>query len=527
MPDRSASDAMLFLINRLGYGPRAEDYDALRRHDVNSWLDEQLSAPVGDDAEVKERLAACKLRIKYDDAPGKWRGIDEMRPLSSLDKPIESVWTVFDPDKQLSGPEKARPRQEVMAATLLRAVYSPHQLREVMTQFWHDHFHVNAFADDHIAAALPAYDRDVIRPHCFGNFRAMLEAVATSTAMQYFLSNRSSRAGAANENYARELFELHTLGRENYLNDHYDRWREVPGALDGHPTGYIDQDVYEAARAFTGWTVEDGAGIDNGRKLPMTGRFTYVENWHDGYQKRVLAREFDPFAKPMDDGKKVLDLLAAHPGTAKHMAAKLCTRLVGANPPAALVARVTEAWQKTVNAPDQIARLIRLIVTSNEFAESRGNKVKRPLALLANYVRIMGYDFTPSENLFNQLAGAGQRLFGWPNPVGTPDDNNYFLGSNALRNRWNLVLGLAMNWWNTGPVDPAGTLEAWGGRIGTANETMAEWFRLFGSNANEDLIANAVLAANLLPYAMLGQADTKALTQASALAAMAPEFQIC
>ncbi|MBV8061084.1 MAG: DUF1800 family protein, partial [Alphaproteobacteria bacterium] len=214
MADRSASDSILFAINRLGYGPRAEDYDALRRMDVNSWLDEQLSAPAGDDDHVQERLMSCKLRIKYDDAPDKWHGLDEMRPLVTLDKPIESLWTVYDPQKQMSGPEKARARQEVIAATMLRAIYSKYQLREVMAQFWHDHFHVNAFVDDHIATALVSYDRDVIRPHCFGNFRQMLEAVASSTAMQYYLSNRSSRAGAANENYARELFELHTLGRE-------------------------------------------------------------------------------------------------------------------------------------------------------------------------------------------------------------------------------------------------------------------------------------------------------------------------
>jgi len=356
----------------------------------------------------------------------------------------------------------------------------------------------------------------------------MLEAVATSTAMQYYLSNHSSRAGAANENYARELFELHTLGRAAYLNDRYDRWREVPGAEAGHPEGYIDQDVYEAARAFTGWTIEDGAQVDGGRKLPATGQFTYVENWHDGYQKRVLATEFDPFQKPMADGRKVLDLVAEHPATARHMAAKLCTRLIGPDAPASIIGRVTEAWQKSAHAPDQIAQVVRLIAESPEFLRSRGSKVKRPLALMANYVRIMGYDFTPSEGLFNQLANAGQKLFGAPTPVGLPDDNRVFLGSNAIRNRWQLLIGLAQNSWGNGVPVPSESLAAWGGRVGMGVETTGQWFRLLGVPADANLAAQAATAAGLVPFAMPNGGDgEKHMAIASALAAMAPEFQLC
>lgn len=521
------TDSLIFMVNRLGYGPRADEFGTLLKQGVNGWLEEQLAAPVTDDAATKKRIDDFRLHIKYDATPGKWTAVDEARPLSALNKPIEELWELFDPQKTVNGQERARPRNEVIAATMLRAVYSRYQLREIMVQFWHDHFNVNAFADEHIAVALPAYDRDVIRKNCFGNFRTMLEDVATSTAMQYYLSNHSSRAGAANENYARELFELHSFGRENYLNDHYDRWRDVPGATEGHPAGYIDQDVYEAARAFTGWTVEDGSAIDNGRKLPATGKFAYVENWHDGYQKRVLAAEFDPFAQAMADGRKVLDLVAAHAGTARHMATKLCVRLVGPNPPASLVARATDAWIKTVHAPDQIAQMVRLIVTSDEFWKSRGNKVKRPLGLMANYARIMGYDFSPSEGVFNQLSNAGQRLFGWPTPVGLPDNNEIFLGSNAMRNRWHLLLGLAQNWWTSGAPDPFAAMASWGGKTGSGNETVAEWFRLLGVPAGESLINATAVAAGLLPFAPPGKGDEKHLAVASAIAAMAPEFQVC
>jgi uncharacterized protein (DUF1800 family) len=439
------------------------------------------------------------------------------------------VWPkLFDPQKQINGQERGRPRLEVIAAVLTRAVYSPYQLREVMAQFWHDHFHVNAFSDDHISVALPAYDRDVIRKNCFGNFREMLEAVATSTAMLYFLSNHSSRAGAANENYARELFELHTFGREAYLNDRYDRWREVPGALEGHPEGYIDQDVYEAARAFTGWTVEDGSGIDGGRKLPSTGNFAYVENWHDGYQKRVLATEFDPFDKPMADGRKVLDLIAEHPATARHVTMKLCRRFIGPDAPASIMARAAELWQKNVKARDQIAQVMRLIAESPEFMQSRGAKVKRPLVLMANYARIMGYDFTPSEGLFNQLGNAGQRLFAWPTPTGQPDDNAFFLTSNSMRNRWQLLLGLAQNSWGTGIPDANAALQAWGAQPGSGSESAEAWFRIFGIPADANLAAQVTIAGGLVPFAPpVGPDGEKHMATVAALAAMAPEFQTC
>jgi uncharacterized protein (DUF1800 family) len=322
-----SSERLLFMLGRLGYGPKPGEFEQQLKLGADGWLEEQLAAGAGDDPATASRLSAATLPIKYKaDDKNRWPAVDEARPLSALSKPIEQLWTVFDPKQPRDNQEKGRPRDEVIAATLIRAVYSHNQLREVMAQFWHDHFHVNASAGDQISVGLPAYDRDVIRAHALGNFREMIEAVATSASMQYYLSNHSSRAGSANENYGRELFELHTLGAGVYLNDKYDRWRDVPGALTGRPQGYIDQDVYESARAFTGWTIEDGSRLDGQRSLPLTGKFTYVEKWHDGYQKRVLATEFQPFMPPMADGRQVLDLVSAHPGTAQHIARKLCVR---------------------------------------------------------------------------------------------------------------------------------------------------------------------------------------------------------
>jgi hypothetical protein len=139
----------------------------------------------------------------------------------------------------------------------------------------------------------------------------------------------------------------------------------------------------------------------------------------------------------------------------------------------------------------------------------------------------MGYDFTPTDGIFNQLAASGQRLFGAPTPVGLPDDNAIFLGSNAMRNRWNLLLGLTQNWWGTGVPDPEATLKAWGRNIGTSAETVTECFRLFGAPVNEKVVDSATIATGLLPYAPLSGGDLKHLSMASAIAAMSPDFQVC
>ena len=260
------------------------------------------------------------------------------RPLDYLHASRAELWPLTDFMAGLPWTEWFRPAAEVWAATWMRAVYSRWQLREVVADFWHDHFHVAFFAgDQRVTPLLPLYDRDVIRKHAFGNFREFLEAVARSDAMLRYLNNASSRASPANENYARELFELHTLGADNYLNDHFANWREVPEGADGVALGYIDEDVYEAARAFTGWTIADGGETGREERLPGGGGFHYFDGWHDDYQKRVLGVELTSHQEPLADGRRILDLVAAHPATARNVCAKLCRHLVGGEPPPALV----------------------------------------------------------------------------------------------------------------------------------------------------------------------------------------------
>jgi uncharacterized protein (DUF1800 family) len=526
--DKITSSAPLDIhsaLGRAGYGASPADVAWVRQNGFPAWVEAQLVPREQDDAACRERLARLQIRIKY---PGndKWPAVDELRPLVTLDQSIDALWPLIVRRAEMDGAERRRPRDEIVAATMLRAVHSKWQLREVLCNFWHDHFNVDAFSNEAIAVALPVYDREVIRANCLGNFRTFLEAVATSAAMQYYLSNRSSRAGSANENYARELFELHTLGRAAYLNDRYDRWRDVPGALKGAPTGYIDQDVYEAARAFTGWTIEDGTSIDGRRKLPETGRFAYVESWHDGYQKRVLAHEFDAFAATMVDGRKVLDLIADHPATSRLLAAKLCCRLVGENPPQRLIGAAAEAWRKYRASPDQIARVVRLILLSPEFTAARGAKLRRPLALAAAFARGASIDLVPTEGLANEIANAGQRLFGWPAPTGLPDERGFFLGTAALRRRWNIVLGIAENAWATSPWEPS---RAFAGGSPTPRAAVDHFLAVLNSTA-DPLIAAAILAGAGWPpdqpVGERGKPDTeKRLARLAALCAMTPSFQ--
>ena len=445
-------------LNRLAYGPDQQSLLKIQSQGFTSWLAEQLSPNDSLDPVCDEQIASFTMPIKYGEhKDGLWPAVDEIRSFQWLNASSEQLMNITPPGKPVSGEEQWRPAREVMCATLIRSVYSRWQLREVLTDFWHSHFNVNVGVGGPTLLTLPVYDRDVIRPNVLGNFRQMLEAVAKSAAMQNYLNNRSSRAGAPNENYARELFELHTMGSPAYLNTLYNQWRKVPGALNSKPVGYIDQDVYEAARAFTGWSIADGTGIGNGKSLPRTGEFAYVDAWHDQYQKRILATEIDPYQGPLKDGLIALDLTAYHPATALYLSHKLCTLLLCDNPPESLVKSSAAVWMAHQQHPKQIAKVVEHIALSPEFANSQSTKVKRPMELMASYARALqsnkAYVFKPTMGLVNHLGACGQPLFGWTTPAGLPDVNARWLGANALWQRWNLIAGLTDNWWQCGNVD--------------------------------------------------------------------------
>ena len=438
-------------LNRLSFGAndasRAE-YAALG---PKGWLKAQLAMPVGD-ADLDQRLADARLRMVYeagdDGENGGWPGVDEMRPLSALTADPADHVRLLDFEIPMDYGERTRPAQEVISASLIRAVHAKAQLRELITQFWHDHFSVNAMKFEGTAVFFPSYDA-MLRENAFGNFRVLLGAVARSPAMLYYLNNEESRASPANENFARELLELHTLGVQNYLNDTAPNWHQVPGAADGLALGYIDQDVYEVARAFTGWTVGDGRYIADGSQTPKTGRFFYIEAWHDPYQKRILGVEFQPNQAPMADGDRVLDILATHPGTAAFVCKKLIRRLLTDDPDPAMIDRIAAVFLAASDAPDQIAQVICAIAAEPAFTESPPSKLRRPFEFLAGLYRATGANVKSPESGFDwQLSRAGWHQHTYGPPTGHPDRASRWNSASTMNRYVDLAFFAHENWFN-------------------------------------------------------------------------------
>jgi uncharacterized protein (DUF1800 family) len=459
------------LVSRAGIRAGVGDLERTSRDGWSGWVRDQLAIGPEDGPDVRDALKSAKLKIEYETEDG-IKGLKEDRHLTSLDQPIAKLWHLGDWDKKIAWEERIRPSRETVSATMIRATLSPAQLRETVTDFWRDHFSVNSEADEDVAIALPAYDQDVLRAHAFGNFREMLEAVAKSTAMLSYLNNATSRASPANENYARELLELHTLGAGAYLNAQYDRWREVPGALNGAPVGYIDQDVYEAARAFTGWTYADGQDIAEGVTLPRTGEFTYAESWHDPYQKRILADEFDAHTAPMADGQRALDLVAFHPATAINIARKLCLRFVSDNPSKELIKSIAEIFAEHAKSKDQMAKTLEAVLLSTEF-ENATPRLQRPLFLFASVQRSAGVLLPPDPDHFYALNNMGQRLYSWHTPAGHPIQSGYWQSPGLIVRRWRSMMEIWQLVMKHSSEQEWASVDAfaghWGGKLGLAD----------------------------------------------------------
>jgi uncharacterized protein (DUF1800 family) len=446
-------------LNRLTFGSSPDALAEAVLRGREGWLDWQLSLPPGD-PDLDARLAEATLRISHeageDEHGNHWPAVDTLRPLAHLTADPADLVRLLDwgPGLGMDFSERARPAQEVIAASLIRAVHAPAQLREVMTQFWHDHFNVNSAKDETTAVFFPVYDA-TLRADALGNFRTLLGKVARAPAMLYYLNNADSQASPANENFARELLELHTLGAANYLNDRYSDWREVPGATEGLALGYLDLDVYEVARAFTGWSVGDGRYVAEGEDAPRTGEFHYVARWHDPYQKRILGREFAPNRGPMADGDEVLDILSTHPGTARFVCEKLARRLLSDDPPVALVDRMVAEFLAAAEAPDQIARVLRILVLSPEF-EAPPSKLRRPFEMLAALYRATGAKVTANENAWVwQLGRAGWRQHEFGPPTGHPDRLAAWTGASTLNRLVDLALYAHDDWFGGVTADLA------------------------------------------------------------------------
>lgn len=315
---------------------------------------------------------------------------------------------------------------DLLDAKLYRAIYSNRQLQELLVDFWYNHF--NVFLDKGADRFLtPSYERDAIRPYVFGRFRDLLEATAKSPAMLFYLDNwQSVGADAAanarrpakarrglNENYARELMELHTLG------------------VDG---GYTQKDVTEVARCFTGWTI----------KAPRQGGgFEYNDRMHDKGEKVVLGVTI-PAGGGIEDGEKVLDILAHHPSTARFISKELAQRFVADNPPPALIDRMAQTFLKT---DGDLREVMRTMLAFKEFW-SRGAyhaKVKTPFEMVVSAVRALNADVDEAFPLAQRIAQLGEPLYRKLEPTGYRSNNAEWINSAALLARMNFGLALAQN----------------------------------------------------------------------------------
>jgi uncharacterized protein (DUF1800 family) len=424
-------------LRRLTFGPRTGEVDRVRKMGLSSWIDRQLNPSVLDDTALAARLPAMPAR-----------------------------------PEQISDPRELRQfgRQSVQAlssAKLVRAVYSERQLDELLVDFWFNHFNVFA-GKGRTSSFIPDYEREAIRPHVLGRFRDLLVATAKSPAMLFYLDNwlsadpeaaertnqmrlqrqqqpgrqqrqqrpqarRPAAAGGVqspdqagqttspqepanrrrglNENYARELLELHTLGVEG---------------------GYTQEDIVNVARAFTGWTIERPDGESG---------FRFAAALHDRDEKVILGQRFKA-GGGIDEGERVLDLLAAHPSTATHVATKLARRFVSDNPSDALVARVARRFRET---DGNLRETVRAVITSPEFfaAQARRAKVKTPLEFVISAVRVTGRDVGDGRQLIQGLRQLGMAPYMAEPPTGYADEAEAWISAGALVSRMNIAQQIA------------------------------------------------------------------------------------
>jgi uncharacterized protein (DUF1800 family) len=461
-PKAGERERALHVLNRLGFGPRPGDVDRVLATGIDAWIEQQLHPERIADRAVEVRLQAFPT-LRMSDREIWQTYYAPLLEARREQKRLASMQTEKDAgDETQEGavrklrakiPPAQRPVrliEELSAQRVIRAAESERQLDEVMVDFWFNHF--NVFSGKGVDRVfLTGYERDVIRPHVWGHFEELLLATAKSPAMLFYLDNARSvaeaanrpqrpnfRAGAVrrnrgfsdgamrpdrtpeaqqrargglNENYAREIMELHTLG------------------VDG---GYSQKDVTELARVFTGWTIarpEEGGG------------FVFRSRLHDSRAKTVLGIHFAA-GGGIEEGEKMIRMLAHHPATARHIATQLCQRLVADDPPKALVDRVAKRFLDT---DGDLRQTVKAVVESPEFRDPHyfEGKVKSPFEYVVSAVRAVDASIDNPLALVRQIAQIGEPLYGAQPPTGYSDAGSAWMNSGALLSRLNFSLSMA------------------------------------------------------------------------------------
>jgi uncharacterized protein (DUF1800 family) len=440
-------DPMRVALNRVTFGARDTDVAYATSIGWSAWLDEQLSPPAGDDSDLAAHIAGQTMRIQYAAANpvtqpgGLWPAINEDRPLNYLNYPVASLYYIAThAGRETSFTERTRIRQELLAATWIRNAHSRYQLREFMVDFWHNHFNIGKNENEICTALLPVYDRLTIRPYVFGNFRAMLEANATSPSMLLYLDNWLSTATTPNENYGREIMELHTLGEDAYYG--VGDTGTVPVDNFGVAVGFTDQDVIQASRALSGWTIQAGQRV-GGTPLPLTGEFIYNAAQHNTRAGVILGQNIASLTTPQAQGRRLLDIIANHPATIRFVVRKLCRRIFGDAYSAALYDRAVLAWINNANAPDQMGRVLRaMLEDGDELFSQPPNKIRRPYERIMALFRTTDMVVNAAAAMTTVLDPLNDALFAWGAPNGRPDTNAYWLATGATLTTWNLLFQL-------------------------------------------------------------------------------------
>lgn len=398
-PSEISRRAALHVLNRLGFGPRPGDVEAVLDRGIERYIEDQIRG--GSDSALDARLAPMNATLK----------------MSTAD-----VLAIAYPG---GGVQQNVPNyiENLQTAKVIRAVHSKFQLHEVMADFWFNHFNVN-INDGFVRYSIQSYERDVIAPNAMGKFETLLKATAAHPAMLYYLDNYVSQAtrtvngrlvAGLNENYGRELLELHTVGVD---------------------TPYTQDHVYDAARAFTGWTIN---GTTSG------GTFIYRSNIHDTGSKSVFGLQI-PAGGQQQDGEMLIKFLATHPATAAFVSRKLARRFVSDTPSEALVSRMAEAW---LASDGDITTVVRAMIGSNEFwADAFGSsgKPKTPFEFAMSSIRAVGGEVqSATRGLTAYLANMGQPMYQCIPPTGYADRGDEWINPSSHLYRMNFALDLGQN----------------------------------------------------------------------------------